>query len=69
MEELDAENTEKTSEELQPYISVCTDIRVPMKEAGPPLDALVARGCSMMCWIIKMTSPILHAAMWGEARH
>jgi hypothetical protein len=25
------------------------NIRLSMKEAGPPLDALVSRGCSMMC--------------------
>jgi hypothetical protein len=38
----------KTSEELRPYISVCANIRLPMKEAGLPLDALVAHGRSMM---------------------
>jgi hypothetical protein len=40
----------KTSEELHPYISVCANIRLPIKEAGLPLDALAAHGCSMMHW-------------------
>jgi hypothetical protein len=56
IEELDAENTEammmKTSEELHYYISVCANIRLPMKEAGLPLDVLVAYGCNMMRWCL-----------------
>jgi hypothetical protein len=38
----------KTLEELHPYISVCANIRLPMKEARLPLDALVAYGYSIM---------------------
>jgi len=40
----------KTSEKLRPYISVCANIRLPMKEAGLLLDALAAHGRSMMRW-------------------
>jgi hypothetical protein len=57
IEELDAENIEvmmmKTSEELHYYISVCANIRLPMKEAGLPLDVLVAHGYNMMCWRLR----------------
>ena len=38
----------KTLEELHPYISVYTNIRLPMKEARLPLDALIAHGYSIM---------------------
>ena len=38
----------KTSEELHPYISVCANIRLLIKEARLPLDALVAYSYSMM---------------------
>ena len=75
IEELDAENTEhdddENSEELHPYISVCANIRLPMKEAGLPLDALVAHGCSMIRWRLDnqggfADSPCSNV---GEARH
>jgi len=61
----------KTSEELHPYISVCANIRLPMKEAGLPLDALVAHGRSMMRWRLDNQdgfgdSPYSNV---GEARH
>jgi hypothetical protein len=61
----------KTSEELDPYISVCANIRLPMKEAGLPLDALAAHGRSMVCWRLdnqdgSADSPYSNV---GEARH
>jgi len=61
----------KTSEELHPYISVCANIRLPMKEAGLPLDALAAHGRSMMRWRLDnqdgfADSPYSNV---GEARH
>jgi hypothetical protein len=40
----------KTLEELHPYISVYANIRLPIKEAGQPLDTLVAHGRSMIRW-------------------
>jgi hypothetical protein len=38
----------KTSEKLHPYIPVCANIRLPMKEAGLPLDELEACGYRMI---------------------
>jgi hypothetical protein len=35
----------KTSEELHPYISVCANIRLPMKECGKTCRALEVRKC------------------------
>jgi hypothetical protein len=56
--------------DLHPYISVCADIRLPMKEAGLPLDILAAHGCSMMCWRLESRSVrwFTMQAMRGEAR-
>jgi hypothetical protein len=53
LEGLDIENkvgddNENFRGDLHPYISVCTNIRLPIKEAGLPLDALVAYGRSIM---------------------
>ena len=54
IEELGAKNTEgdddENLEELHPYIHPSVPIsRLPIKEAGLPLDTLAAHGCSMMC--------------------
>jgi hypothetical protein len=38
----------KTSEKLHPYISVCTNTQTPNEQSRSPLDALIARGCSMI---------------------
>jgi hypothetical protein len=61
----------KTSEELHPYISVCANIRLLIKEAGLPLDTLAAHGRSMMRWRLDnqdgfADSPYSNV---GEARH
>ena len=61
----------KTSEELRPYISVCANIRLPMKEAGLPLDVLAAHGRSMMRWRLDNQDGFadsLYNNVW-EARH
>jgi hypothetical protein len=61
----------ETSEELHPYISVCANIRLLMKEAGLPLDALVAHGRSMMRWSLDNQDSFADSAYSnvGEARH
>jgi hypothetical protein len=61
----------KTLEELHLYISVCANIRLPIKEAGLPLDALVAYGSSMMRWRLDNQDGFgdsLYSNV-GEARH
>jgi hypothetical protein len=61
----------KTSKELHPYISVCANIRLLIKEAGLPLDALVAHGRSMMCWRLDNQDGFADSlySNVGEARH
>ena len=54
IEELDAKNTEGDDDEnfrgIAPLYHPSAPIsRLPIKEAGLPLDTLVAYGCSMMC--------------------
>jgi hypothetical protein len=61
----------KTLEELHPYISVCANIRLPMKEARLPLDALVAYSYSMMRWRLDNQDGFSNSpySNIGEARH
>lgn len=59
----------KPWEEFHLYMSVCANIRLPMKEARLPTDTLVEHGCSMMCLDNQYVFADSLCSNMREARH